>query len=295
MFPFLILIACVGQSSCQRNGTCGSSSFSAPSYIQQAAYHPIRYVESAPIPMRFFKIKHLGLDFQVYGYRDPADGLVTWERGDERNIKSYQAALAASKPKLVAAPTPVKVAWQLNGVEKDKLGTQRKPYTATTPEAMRFVAEAIEDKADVPKIHVTVIGSDDARAPVINDLANHAAFAGLRDDIQVQGYLPNEWPVDKSLGFQDGSPSIIVQLGKHKGDPKGGKEIYRAANYEMGPEKLAEELRKANPDYKPNLTPGPATGIKSGCPLGFTHEHLPIVVGLIVFGFILTQLPRKVG
>jgi hypothetical protein len=313
MFAFvLILAASVGQSSCS-GGSCAPSSFFQPSYAPQVVYQTVRPtpqiqivepVEEKLPPMGLYRINQSGLTFEVQGYRRDPNGKVTWYPSDTFNVRSYHdaklAAVEAAKPK--ALPIPEKHStgdlWQTNGVEKDKLGTRREAYTATTDEAKKFIADAGADRDEIPKIHITVIGTDDERAPVVDDIKTNPEFKEFKDRLHIQGYTPSDWAVDKDLGFQtNGTPSIIVQLGKSKSDPKGGKEIYRANNYNMGPKKLAEELRKSNPDYKPNLTPGPATGIDSvSCPVGFTRVHTPYVLAaLIVCGIIFFKLPRKAG
>ncbi len=100
-----------------------------------------------------------------------------------------------------------------------------------------------------PKYHVTVIGPADAVAPVVNDLKTHPAFEGLRANLMVQDYRPGEWAVDPTLGFPgNGTPAIIVQTTKSKADPQGGRVVFRAANYEMGPTGLAEADAQGRPE-----------------------------------------------
>jgi hypothetical protein len=320
MFAFvLILAASVGQSSCS-GGSCAPSSFFQPSYAPQVVYQTVRpnpqiqvveQIEEKLPPMDIYKITHAGLTFEVEGYRRTPNGKVTWYPSDNFNVRSYHdaklLATESAKPKEVppavkelppAAKPATGALWQTNGVEKDKLGTRREAYTATTNEAKKFIADAGEGRDELPRIHITVVGSDDERAPVVNDLLTNPEFKDFKDRLHVQGYTPTDWAVDTDLGFQTkGTPSIIVQLGKSKADPHGGKEIYRANNYNMGPHKLAEELRKMNPNYKPDITPGPATGIDTpSCPVGFTRAHTPYVLGaFIVCGIIFFKLPRKAG
>ena len=145
-----------------------------------------------------------------------------------------------------------------------------------------------------------MIGSDDERAPVVNDLLSNPAFAALKPTMMVQDYTPNEWPVDPSLGFvTNGKPTIIVQTAKGPNDPKGGRVVYRASDYSMGPEALAEELRKANPNYKPSADPTPQKPAPSpasvSCPLGFTRDHWPHILIVGIGTFLLHRLPRKGG
>ena len=132
----------------------------------------------------------------------------------------------------------------------------------------------------------------------MKDLASNPALVSLKPSLFVQDYRPGEWPVDASLGFAtDGKPTIIIQTAKGVHDPKGGRVVYRASDYAMGPEALAEEIRKANPDYKPSADPGPAAGNPSAssrlCPFGFNSSHWPFLIATGIGLAVLSKLPRK--
>jgi hypothetical protein len=60
-------------------------------------------------------------------------------------------------------------------------------------------------------------------------------------------------------------------------------------DYAMGPEGLAEAIRKADPDYRPDLDPGPANPSPPALPPVVDPEHLPLlaVVGLLLFVLVL--------
>lgn len=257
------------------------------------------------------RIKHEGLSFDVKGYVRPNDGRISWEMDDPRNQASYDAAKqAASLTKTVrhdrvpsaepAAVVPLTVKQigdvQNFGLAPDKMRANS-TYTTTGEKARQFVLEAKAPGGEVPKLHVTVIGSDDARAPVVNDLMTHPELAALKPHLMVQDYKPGEWEVDESLGFQtNGKPTIIVQSAKGPGDPRGGRVIFRANDYESGPKGLAEAIRKADPHYKPAIDPGPlAPAGPNACPLGFDHSHWPYLLGAAAAVFILFKLPRKEG
>lgn len=73
--------------------------------------------------------------------------------------------------------------------------------------------------------------------------------------------------------------------------------VFRASDYSMGAEALAEAIRKASPDYRPSADPGPSTGKSSivSCPFGFTRDHWPHIVIVAIGTFLIHRLPRKGG
>jgi hypothetical protein len=241
-----------------------------------------------------------------------AAALAAKQRSDEVTAQ-VDAALKRLKPVTTAPDSqPLqKVASQPPGknygLKPDWSSKKGEAFTAPSPEAKAFVAQARAAQGVEGKMHVTVIGSDDARAPVVNDLNTHPALAPFRDKLHVQDYKPSEWPVDPKLGYGDGSPTIIVQQGKVPGDPNGGKVLWRAANYAEGPDGLAEGLRQADalrkgvPGRDPSQDPGPATGRRkggssaSGCPFGFDKSHWPFILIVGAFAGALLLLPRKEG
>lgn len=279
-------------------------------------------------------IRHRGVQFTVEGVLNQ-DGSITWDESSAFNRRAYEAALeAAVATRPVAQPKPVppvakkaasdngavvvdldrdeiKEPWPdekskaaakpkstdpLNyGLEPDKIGRASNSYTANGDKAKQFVREARGEAEPGQKYHLTVIGSDDMRAQVLNDVATSPALASMKADLLVQDYKPGEWAVDPSLGFQEG---ILVQTAKSNDDPTGGKVIYRAKNYAEGAPGIAEALRKANPNYKPDKDPTPGgsdstTGEK--CPLGFTHKDWPTVIGVGIVLLVIFKLPRKEG
>lgn len=244
------------------------------------------------------RVKHDGLSFDVYGYFRSDTGKITWEPTDPRNQASWAEAKAKyeRKPTTVDRPIGQDAGPKNFGLSPDRL-RGNSTYTTTGEAARQFVLEAKSPEAAILKLHVTVIGSDDARAPVVNDLKTHPEFASLKSHLMVQDYKPGEWEVDPSLGFRnDGKPTIIVQTAKSPGDPKGGRVIYRANGYESGPKGLAEAIRRADPNYRPDDDPWPtAPGVPDLCPLGFNHSHWPYLVGSAFLLFALVKLPRKEG
>ena len=259
--------------------------------------------------IKTYSIEHEGLTFEVKGYMK--DDKIIWQRSDPGNAASYAAAKERVESQPERRPTakpgpppngdnkPVRqdIGQTLNfGMEPGRM--KPKPtYEAGSDEAKRFVTEAKEGSSE-GKLHVTVIGTDDARAPVVNDLQNNPAFANLRDTMMIQDYSPDEWPIDPAQGFvTTGTPTILVQTARSQSDPKGGRVVFRASDYSMGPEALAEAIRKANPDYKPSLDPTPSSGKTPlvSCPFGFTRDHWPHILIVGICSFLIQRLPRKGG
>jgi hypothetical protein len=311
MKTVVLLAAILGQCS---GGRCPAPtryapSFPEPSVIAQPSIHVvdqpvIRVVERPALLVRRW-VREYGLRFEVIGTLTSA-GKINWDPDLEFNRRSIAAARVAPYERRPAArivdehaaqPTAKSAAIgpeiQNFGLSPDKMGRRPDSYTAESSEAQRFVQEAKGESGDGGKLHVTVIGSESECATVVKDLHAHPALASVRDRLLIQDYRPSEWPVDPKLGFQgNGTPTILVQSARGPADPKGGKVLYRAMSYEGGPERLAEEIRKADPNYNPNLDPGPDRPSRRGCPLGFTHDHWLLIVGALVVVFIIFSKPK---
>lgn len=200
----------------------------------------------------------------------------------------------AGKSKPIVAPEPANGVNNNFGINRQLVGVSKDAYTVLTQEAARFVISANDPGKSDGKSHVTIVGDDDERARVVNDIATHPAFASVRDSLLVQDYKPGEWSVDPALGFQAGKPSIYVQSSRGPNDPKGGRVIWRQFDYSGGPEGLAKAIitakRKADPDYKPDKDPSPdkPTGPESGYPF---WANAPILFAGLVF--LLVIIPKK--
>jgi hypothetical protein len=315
----VVLLSAVLAGQCS-GGRCpapaqgfGPGYLPAPVFVQPApAALPAPQVEGRDYyVVRRHRVTHDGLTFEVEGYVN-GRGNVVWEPTREFNRRSRDAAQAeharltagaavAKRPDRApgAEPGPRPATGQLPsaalnfGLNPERMSRDRDTYKAKGDEARRFVREAKAPAGASQKLHVTVIGPDGSRAPVVGDLKTHPAFEGLRDSLLVQGYKPGEWAVDPSLGFQaGGAPSIVVQAARCPSDPRGGRVVYRADRYE-GPERLAEAIRKADPNYRPNLDPGPGNPGPGACPLGFTRDHWPIVAAVAAVVLLFARLPRK--
>lgn len=253
--------------------------------------------------MRDHSVRHEGLTFLVRGYKNDA-GRIVWHPSEYGNKTAWDAAKSMhlrARPATVPRLPPISngvgntVGKTLNfGLDPTRM--QMATGAEQSAEARRFVSEARSESTTTSKVHVTVIGSSAERANVVRDLRTSPVFASLRRSMLIQDYGRDEWPVVPSLGFVvTGKPSIIVQAACSPDDPIGGKVLYRATDYSIGPEALAEAIRKVSPNYKPSIDPGPANGKPSlgTCPFGFTRDYWPAIlvvgVGLVVLG----RLPKK--
>jgi len=100
---------------------------------------------------------------------------------------------------------------------------------------------------DSQKLRLTIIGPEDKRRAVLADLATNAGLYLLKDKMLVQSYDPSHWTV-VNAGFRaTGQPTIYLQA-------PDGKVLHRQDEY-RGPDKLAEAIRKADPNYQPDKDP----------------------------------------
>ena len=299
MLSLAILVVCVvGQSNCQ-GGAC------LP--LEQM---PTSVVSYAHIPLLAKHwVKHNGGEIVVEGWQFEEGGRITWEcdrpfnvqavrrfqetktKAKEVEVKAMEAAVEPPTKEETVVDSQAHAINKRNfGLKTEFMGGRPGHYTTANAEGRRFVQEAKDAPAaaKTAKVHVTVIGSAEEQKKVLEDLEHHPSLAPLRGLIHVQGYLPAEWAVDPALGFQAGKPTIMIQSGKTATE-KGGKVLWRARDYSGGAEKLAEEIRRANPSYKPELDPG-IVQAPGECPLGFTAKHyLPIGIAIAIVLWIFNK------
>lgn len=142
------------------------------------------------------------------------------------------------------------------GVDTDKVSESRSyricdgasaPKEVTRSRAIGEMGEAgIPD--DAHKLRLTVIGSEADCKRVLDDLKSHPALTPFRDLLVIQDYRPDQWAVADGGFKTSGSPVIYLQTPGVK-KPRHRQDEYR------GPEKLAEAIRNADPNYKPELDP----------------------------------------
>lgn len=126
--------------------------------------------------------------------------------------------------------------------ENYKLGGQG----ITRGEAMAAIGKG-EVPDDSKLLRLTVIGSEPERKAVLADLEGHPALAPYKGKLSVQAYAPDNWAVHRVGFVTAGHPTIYVQA-------PGGKVLHRQDVY-TGAEKLAEAVRRADPNYSPNKDP----------------------------------------
>lgn len=230
--------------------------------------------------LRMHDINYDGVTFKVSGWVNER-GNIVWDQNDPANRLAWDSA-KKNKPQQVPARNPLNY-----GLDVSRL-SHTPAYSAHGAEANEFVQEIVRRtpmvEAKDSAYHVTVIGTPDERAKVVNDIKTHKAFDGLRDRLLVQDYAPGEWAVDPKLGFKtDGRPSIYVQTSANRGDPRGGRVVYRTRDYSLGPEGLASAIRKADPHYNPDIDPGINP---------FSIPQSWLIAGAVVIGAAVL-LPKK--
>ena len=282
MISLLIFVVTLGQ--------CGPSGCSMRSTDFMPVPAPVLLAQLEPqkpvVQLGMHWIEYQGIRVLVQGWKMP-NGNITWHPEWDVNRQALAQAQAAK----AARPVTSRIANY--GLSPEHMSKGRQPmYTAAGEEAQQFVAEAKAHaiEAEALRLHVTVIGTEAERKPVITDLKTHPKLAGLSANLFIQDYEANEWPVNPALGFQAGHPTILIQGGKTQEDPKGGKVLWRASDYSMGPDGLAEAVRKLDPAYRPEADPGPATGL-NGCPLGFSAKNWP-EIGLAIAALVALYLYR---
>jgi hypothetical protein len=135
------------------------------------------------------------------------------------------------------------------GIIREHLGYAGERFTLNgqhlNPAQAREAMAALAD--DSQRLRLTIIGPAPYRKPVIHDLENHPSLKTLRDQLRVQAYEPDHWAVARSGFVVTGKPTIYLQS-------PDGRVLHRQDEY-RGPEKLAEAIRKANPNYRPENDP----------------------------------------
>lgn len=119
----------------------------------------------------------------------------------------------------------------------------------TKEQAYAFLTQSslVDDRN---KPFLTIVGDKGLRERVLADLATHPALAPYRSKLHVNAYDTADWHVNQ-VGLP---PGVFLQ-----GPPNGKGESpveFRFRSY-AGPEVLAEAIRKANPNYKPEADPDP--------------------------------------
>lgn len=139
---------------------------------------------------------------------------------------------------------------------------------------------------DANKLRLTVIGAEADRNGVLKDLASATPLSAWAGKLVVQDYAPADWAVANAGFVTGGKPTIYLQQ-------PDGKVLLRMDQYD-GPQALAEAIRKADPNYKPDQDPSgkpsPASPASSS---GTVFGVSPWALGVLGLGIVATLLFRK--
>lgn len=151
-------------------------------------------------------------------------------------------------------------------------------------EEPNFGAKQPDLKDDSAKFRVYLIGRDtEARQRAIEDFSDHGKLSFMHGKVLVRSFTPDSWEA-KDVGLTAKSDlDMIVQA-------PNGKVVRQLINY--SPERAANALRKANPDFHPDDVPGVKPDHLSQ--YGITDAHVKF--GLIAAGVVgLILLTTKPG
>lgn len=139
------------------------------------------------------------------------------------------------------------------------------------------VGDEPRDEPLCQKLRLTVIGPQESRQAVLEDVKRSPQLAELAKSFLLSDFGPNDWQVRNGGYVTTGKPTIYVQAPT-------GKVLHRQDSYN-GPDELAQALRKANESYKPEKDPNLSAPL-----LGLLG--IPIEVWLIAAGALWLVCPR---
>jgi hypothetical protein len=282
-----------------------------PAPIVLPAPAPAKAIPAAPtvtLPAKYgwYEVTENGRDRKVWG-RVGSDDRVYWTEQDQPKPQAQprpQPATRRPEPEKPIAPFPAPAGSEpssTNGVDLSRLNpppSGGEKFRASGSHAEQFARDVQAVKKgeveasqtdDSKKPHLTVIGKDEDRAPVLKDMEPGGPLAWVRDKYLVQDYAPDNWAVQEIGLSGHGKPDIIVQ--QHTaGSGLKGKVILHRRDYAGGAEALADELRKINPDYNPNLDPGGSGPSSSGIKV---NQWVPIGIGGALLLLILASGRRE--
>lgn len=147
---------------------------------------------------------------------------------------------------------------------------------------------------DTARLRLTVIGGTEAdRKHITDDLAGAPALAYWHDQLVIQSYPADEWAVARYGFATAGQPTIYVQA-------PDGTVLHHQDDYTDGAPGLAEAMRRADPNYRPDRDPDrrrpdPAPG-PAPAPDGSSSTIMGIPTPLFVLGcgvVLLLVISRK--
>lgn len=171
------------------------------------------------------------------------------------------------------------------GVDTGKLGGKdRERYSlngraVSREQAVGAVAGPLAD--DSGKLRLTVIGGEDVRRRVREDLEKAPELAEFKDRLLVQDYAPDHWAVARAGFVTGGKPTVYLQQ-------PDGKVLHRQDDY-SGPADLAAALRRADPNYDTKKDPDLRRIVPS---VRFDWSRIPMAGWLLAGGLVLVLLRR---
>lgn len=149
---------------------------------------------------------------------------------------------SATRPPSEPLPT-----WATHGVAADKIGGGEQYHLNGKAVSRQQALDALTSgnlTDDSAKLRLTVIGTEPDRKAVVGDLRAAPALAEFRERLLVQDYPPEHWAVRDAGFVTTGKPTIYLQA-------PSGKVLHRQDDYQGGAEELAQAIRKADPNYRP--------------------------------------------
>jgi hypothetical protein len=163
---------------------------------------------------------------------------------------------------LAACPPPVDPPFRNFGVKisATETGThyRRSGVELSQEEADALISGTSPLAADAAdkRLQVIIIGADDKTRPVVEAFNVNEELKTLKQGYVVRAFRPDAWQVARTGYVCDGHPTIYLL-------DNGGKVLYRRDDFDCGADGLADALRDADPDYKPENDPGPLFGVPS--------------------------------
>ncbi len=136
---------------------------------------------------------------------------------------------------------------------------------------------------DSDRLRLTIIGTEQHRQAVLNDLINVPELVEASNGMLIQAYSPNDWAVADCGFVTSGQPTIYLQAAD-------GRVLHRQDAY-PGPKRLAAALRRARPDYDPAHDPNHDRGTFSA-PWRDFPPWLSVTLLLIAFLTLFRRNPR---
>lgn len=171
------------------------------------------------------------------------------------------------------------------GVVREPLPSDRSRHTlngkvVTEQEAASAIAgNALTD--DSLRLRLTIIGADADRQRVLDDLRSSPELDGWSHQMLVQAYPPDHWAIAGNGFVTTGTPTIYVQAAD-------GKVLHRQDSY-RGPKQLAEALRRADPNYRPDKDPD----LNLVFPIHLDWRRIPTWLWVVAVLLLISLLRRR--